>query len=155
FETNDPASATRSGRAVGTPAFMAPEQARGRLREIDGRTDLWAVGATMYSLLSGRYVHEAETATEVVILAATKPAPPMAEVAPDVPPAIRDVIDRALAFERDPRWPDAASMDRALLAACEAALGQPVSDLPPIATPKPESADDVHSAPTQFPELKH
>ncbi len=65
-------TATRSGNAVGTPAFMAPEQALGRQREVDARTDLWALGATMFSLLSGRYVHEAESGTEVAILAATR-----------------------------------------------------------------------------------
>src|SRR5205814_3965262 len=54
LETTDPVSATLSGHAIGTPAFMAPEQALGRVREIDARTDLWAVGATMYALLSGQ-----------------------------------------------------------------------------------------------------
>ena len=81
FETQDTASATRSGRAIGTPAFMAPEQALGRQRDIDGQTDLWALGATMFALLSGRFVHEAESATEIAVLAATRPARPIAQVA--------------------------------------------------------------------------
>jgi serine/threonine-protein kinase len=50
-----------SGSLLGTPAFMAPEQARGRWDEVDGATDLWAVGATLFTLLTGRLVHEAET----------------------------------------------------------------------------------------------
>ena len=45
---------------MGTPAFMAPEQARARWDEVDGRTDLWAVGATMFTLLTGRHVHEGD-----------------------------------------------------------------------------------------------
>src|SRR5262249_41528832 len=49
---------TRSGALLGTPGFMAPEHARGRWDEVDARTDLWAVGATMFRLLAGRPVHE-------------------------------------------------------------------------------------------------
>ena len=62
---------TAEGSAFGTPAFMAPEQALGRVREIDARTDLWAVGATMFSLLSGREVPHADT---VPALRAREPA---------------------------------------------------------------------------------
>src|SRR5260221_10695348 len=64
------AGSTRSGSLLGTPAFMSPEQARGRSQDVDERTDLWAVGATMYTLLSGKYVHEAETINEQLILTA-------------------------------------------------------------------------------------
>src|SRR5262249_43983251 len=52
---------TRVGVVLGTRAFMAPEQARARWELVDGRTDLWALGATMFTLLSGRFVREAET----------------------------------------------------------------------------------------------
>src|SRR5580658_10205645 len=55
---------TRAGTVMGTPAFMAPEQARARWDEVDARTDLWAVGATMFTLVSGRYVHEAPSSQE-------------------------------------------------------------------------------------------
>ena len=65
---------TQTGLTLGTPGFMSPEQARGRVREIDGRTDLWAAGATFFSLVSGQLVHEAETAHELMIKAATQPA---------------------------------------------------------------------------------
>jgi serine/threonine-protein kinase len=140
FETNDP-SATRSGRAVGTPAFMAPEQALGRMRDVDGKTDLWALGATMFSLLSGRFVHEAENAGEVLAMAATRPARSLREVAPEVPGVICDVIDRALSFRREDRWPDAATMDEALRSACRAALDKTMEELslPTL----PAAADDV------------
>src|SRR5262245_22960662 len=49
---------TRLGALLGTPAFMAPEQARGRWDEVDARTDIWAVGATLFTLLTGRFVHQ-------------------------------------------------------------------------------------------------
>ncbi len=138
FETNDPTTATRSGNAVGTPAFMAPEQALGRLRSMDGRTDLWALGATMFTLLSGRYVHEAESGTEVAIMAATRPARRLSAVAPEIPAALAEVVDRALEFEREARWGDAEEMDRALLRATEAVFGKSVDDLPPIAVAQRE-----------------
>jgi serine/threonine-protein kinase len=67
---------TRAGIVMGTPAFMAPEQARGRWHDVDGRTDLWAVGATMFTLVSGTYVHEAPSANEQLIMSATEPARP-------------------------------------------------------------------------------
>ncbi|HXN30451.1 MAG TPA: serine/threonine-protein kinase, partial [Polyangiaceae bacterium] len=101
-ETARPSS-TRAGMVMGTPAFMAPEQARARWDEVDGRTDLWAVGATMFTLLSGRYVHETASDQEQVISSATLRAPSLANVAPGVPAAVAGLIDRALAFERDDR----------------------------------------------------
>ena len=79
------ATTTRAGVVMGTPAFMAPEQARARWDEVDGRTDLWAVGATMFTLLSGRHVHEGVSGNEQLILSATTPAPSLASVEPDVP----------------------------------------------------------------------
>jgi serine/threonine-protein kinase len=117
-------SSTRVGMVMGTPAFMAPEQARARWDEVDGRTDLWAVGATMFTLLSGHYVHEAANEQEQLILSATRRAPPLASLAPGVPATVTAIVDRALAFERDGRWPDAASMQRAVRTALDA-LGGP------------------------------
>src|SRR5580698_7091819 len=95
---------TQAGMVMGTPAYMAPEQARARWDEVDGRTDLWAVGATMFTLLSGRHVHEGATGNEQLILSATTPAPSLGAVAPELPPAIAAIVDRALAFERERRW---------------------------------------------------
>jgi serine/threonine-protein kinase len=110
---------TRAGTIMGTPAYMAPEQARARWEEVDARTDLWAVGATMFMLLSGRRVHEADSGTEQLIKNATCPAPPLQSVAPEVPAAVAAIVDRALAFDRSARWPDAAGMRSAVRAALE------------------------------------
>ena len=115
--------ATRAGMVMGTPAFMAPEQARGRWDEVDGRTDLWAVGATMFTLLSGRFVHQAASEHERMIVSATRRAPSLATVAPGMPVAVTAIVDRALAFERIERWPDAASMQRAVRTALDALGG--------------------------------
>jgi hypothetical protein len=107
-------SSTRAGTVMGTPAFMAPEQALAHWDEVDGRTDLWAVGATMFMLLSGRHVHEAQSSQEQLILSATAPARSLSTVAPGVPRQVVSIVDRALAFDRVARWPDAASMQTAV-----------------------------------------
>ncbi|WXB10897.1 serine/threonine protein kinase [Pendulispora albinea] len=148
FEANEAASVTRSGRAMGTPAFMAPEQALGRTREIDGQTDLWAVGATMFTLLSGRYVHPAESTNEMLVFAATRPPIPLSEVAPHVPKDICDVVDRALSFDKTRRWPGAGSMNEALRAACASALGKALSDLPIPAAPGSPATEPHNDATT-------
>jgi serine/threonine-protein kinase len=116
-EGNNDVSATQTGTAIGTPAFMPPEQARGRWAQVDARTDLWAVGATLFALLTGQRPRRAETVNEELLLAMTAPVARIQSVAPDVAPAVAAVIDRALAFEMDARWPDARTMQVALRAA--------------------------------------
>jgi serine/threonine-protein kinase len=107
------ANSTRAGTVMGTPAFMAPEQARARWDEVDGRTDLWAVGAMMFTLLSGRTVHNGETAQDQLIQSATELAPKLSVVVPDVPASVAAMVDRALSFEREGRFPNARSMQLA------------------------------------------
>src|SRR5262245_11261381 len=101
---------TRTGVALGTLAYMAPEQALGRRAEIDGRVDIFALGATMFRILAGRRVHEAESEAELLMAMASRPAPPLASVLPDISPAVAGVVDLALAFSRDARYPDARTM---------------------------------------------
>jgi serine/threonine-protein kinase len=100
--------------AMGTPAFMPPEQALGRMDDVDALSDVWAAGATMYTLLSGVLVHDHNTPNEVLIAAATRPAPPLATVAHDIPDEICEVVDRALAFQKAQRWSSARAMQYAL-----------------------------------------
>jgi serine/threonine protein kinase len=109
-------TSTRAGTLMGTPAFMAPEQALAHWDEVDGRTDLWAVGATMFTLLAGRYVHDASSSQEQVILSATRPARSLARVLAKAPPSLVAVVDRALAFDQSSRWPDALAMLQAVRA---------------------------------------
>lgn len=111
------ASQTRAGLTLGTPSFMPPEQARGRWAELDGRSDLWAAGATMFTLLTTHFVHSAETQNEALLAAMSHPAPPLRSVAPHVPACVAAIVDRALAFAREDRFPDARAMLRAVLAA--------------------------------------
>jgi serine/threonine protein kinase/formylglycine-generating enzyme required for sulfatase activity len=105
---------TDEGRIVGTPAFMSPEQARGLTSEIDAQTDIWAVGATMFTLLTGKFVHHAATVEQITRLAATVAAPPMGSVAPDIPLSVAALVDRALKFAKHDRWENAAAMAAAV-----------------------------------------
>jgi serine/threonine protein kinase len=100
---------TRTGTVVGTPTFMAPEQALGAISEIDGRTDLWSLGAIMFRLLTGRHVHVGPQANALVI-AATKRAPPIQNVDTAIAADVARVIDTSLQFERDKRYPTAQAM---------------------------------------------
>ena len=135
FEAAQTRKQTRAGTVMGTPAFMSPEQARGRWDEVDGRTDLWAVGATMFTLLSGRYVHEATTGNEQLILSATAPAKSIATVTTGLPRSVIATIDRALHFERDQRWPDARGMQEAVRGSLES-LGGAATEGRPAFSPK-------------------
>jgi eukaryotic-like serine/threonine-protein kinase len=107
------AGATQQGTMLGTPAYMPPEQARGD--QIDARADIYAVGATMFALFTGRAVHaDASSLADVL----SRPAPRLASAA-RIPlrPEICAIVDRALAFERDARFPDARAMKSAIDAA--------------------------------------
>ena len=107
------------GLAIGTPSYMPPEQASGRIYEIDARSDLFALAATCFRVLAGRTVLPAEDAAAICIRMATEPAPKIRTVAPDVSSATAAVIDRALLFKREERWPDAAAMRDAVDKAIE------------------------------------
>lgn len=137
-------SSTVTGRMLGTPAFVSPEQAYGRRAEVDARSDVYAVGATLFTLLSGRLVHEAESPEETLILAATEPAPALASLV-DVDPRIAAIVDRALQHRRDDRWPSALAMRDALREAHLAVFGSSIPDVLDFARVPSEAAPAVQS----------
>ncbi len=111
METHGPdARLTVAGRAMGTPGFMAPEQAKGDWSDVDARTDLWAVGATLFNLLTGRLVHGGYTQQALLVAALTQPAPSLREVAPEIPSRIAAIVDRALSYRPSSRWASAEAM---------------------------------------------
>jgi serine/threonine-protein kinase len=123
---------TRTGAAIGTTSYMSPEQVKGR--DVDGRADLFAVGATMFRLLTKRRIHDADSDVELMMKMANEPSPPLASVLPDVAPGLALVVDRALAYDRDRRYPDARTMQADVRAA---RAGQP----PPFATARAEAGE--------------
>ena len=147
---------TRAGLALGTPSFMAPEQAAGRSEEIDGRTDLFAVGATMFRMLTGARIHEGANGAEIVSKMASLPAPPVRTVRADLSEDVAAIIDRALQFKREDRYPKASAMRedvqkaraaRAITQARTAIGNEPtVHDDSPSAAAAPKSVSTSASA---------
>jgi serine/threonine protein kinase len=101
---------TRTGIAMGTLPYMPPEQALGKRSEIDGRADLFALGATAFRILARRRVHEADSDAGLLMAMATQPARPVRSIAPEVSEDLAAVVDVALAFSREARYPDARTM---------------------------------------------
>jgi len=103
-------STTTHGIALGTPSFMSPEQAAGRNSDVDGRTDLFALAASGFRLITGRKIHEGMSPIDLMTKMASLPAPRIRAVAPAVSDAFARVIDRALEFRREDRYENAAEM---------------------------------------------
>ncbi|MBL8716656.1 MAG: serine/threonine protein kinase [Myxococcales bacterium] len=115
-ETRDPALAstalTALGAVVGTPEYMAPEQARGR--EVDRRTDLYALGASLYHALSGRVPFSAPS-VNALLFAIVEDAPlSLSSLRGDLDPGLVAVIDRAMRKRPEDRYPSAAEFREAL-----------------------------------------
>ena len=108
------ASTTADGALVGTPAFMAPEQARARNQEVDARTDIWSFGATLFMLLSGEFVHVAGTSAEQLGLAMTSSARSLGLVCPNLPPGLVRIVDRCLRYEPRNRYQSADAVQLAI-----------------------------------------
>jgi hypothetical protein len=108
------AERTASGTALGTPAYMSPEQAMGLVDQLDGRADLFSVGAILHALLSGHRINKGRTEQEALVVAATTPVPSVARIAPDLPVEVVALVDKALAWDRRNRFDDARAMQTAL-----------------------------------------
>jgi serine/threonine protein kinase len=99
---------------LGTPAFMSPEQARGRWDLVDERSDIWSLAATLFTLLSGEHVHPGRTRNEQLGRAMSATARPVGSVLPKLDPAIARVLDQALAYRREHRFQSALAFREAL-----------------------------------------
>ena len=106
---------TDNGAMVGTAKYLAPEQVNGQ--SVDGRTDVYALGIVLYEALTGvpPFVGDSDTATALMRLH-NDPVRPR-QIRPDIPVAVEAVIGKALARRPDDRFPSAAAMRSALLAA--------------------------------------
>jgi predicted Ser/Thr protein kinase len=106
--------ATRAGIALGTASFIAPEQALG-MDKIDGRADLFSVGACIYTGITGERLHAGKSEAEEFVMAATQAAPSIARKATELPVEVVAFVDRALAFDRNDRFQSAGDMRSSLM----------------------------------------
>ncbi len=106
-------TATRTGAVLGTAAYMAPEQARGD-KQIDHRADLYALGAILYELVSGRRPHPGESHNAILYHISTQPVVPLETVDPGLPAALVEAATRALAHDPEARFASAAELADAL-----------------------------------------
>lgn len=107
-------SRTKTGIVLGTPSFMSPEQLEGRT--LDGRSDQFALGVSLYQLLCGQLPFRADSMPRLMQKIATEPHAPVRTIRPDLPQEIEAIIDRALSKSADDRYVTCAEMAMALRA---------------------------------------
>jgi serine/threonine-protein kinase len=123
-----PASGTRTriGTYLGTPEYMSPEQAKGET--VDGRSDLYSLGITLFELLSGRPPFKADSEWKTLDLHVHAPPPRLTQFRTDVPGALADALLRALQKQPGERFQTAEQMRLALVAAGREQAAQPQQD---------------------------
>jgi serine/threonine-protein kinase len=134
---------TQTGAAIGTPAYMSPEQCLGQ--PIDHRTDVYALGVLFYQLLTGRLPFHAESTVELLMKHVAEPPPRPSSVRPGLPAAADEALHQLLAKERDQRPASAgAAVDLLLGALADASEARPPFDPPELGP----TADPTGYAPT-------
>jgi len=106
------AGRTLIGEVLGTPAYMAPEQARGESAQVDARADVWGLGAILYELISGQRPVQGDSAEEVLAQVGRGELESLAQAAPSTPPELVAIVQRAMAFDPADRYPTAEGLAR-------------------------------------------
>jgi eukaryotic-like serine/threonine-protein kinase len=123
---------TLDSTILGTPQYMAPEQATGNHAAVDQRTDVFALGAIVYEILAGRPAFTGENIPEVVFKVVYEHPPPLADLVPGVPRRVADAVHRALAKKQDERFPDVVSFVEQMAGVSLSTLRRsPISLVPP------------------------
>ena len=117
---------TRTGLAIGTPAYMSPEQASGE-RTIDGRSDVYSLGCVLYEMLSGSLPFEGPTPQSILVRRLTEDPAPIRTLRRDVPPNIEQTLARAMARDPEERFATAADFRDAL--APDVGVGQSLASV--------------------------
>jgi serine/threonine-protein kinase len=112
-------SRTKTGIVLGTPSFMSPEQLEGR--PLDGRSDQFALGVSLYQLLCGQLPFRADTMPRLMHKIATEPHAPIRSIRPELPEGLDAIFDRVLAKSADKRYPNCGELAQALRACARSA----------------------------------
>ena len=136
----DDAQLTATGAILGTPAFMAAEQARGE--RVDHRSDLFSLGVTLYRMATGKMPFNGPDTMAVLIALTTETPTPACTLAPKLPPALTNLIDRLMSKDPAGRPQSAAevsaSVRQIVAKSCRVRLDvQPGASVPPVALPAP------------------
>jgi serine/threonine-protein kinase len=113
---------TATGMAMGSPAYMAPEQLRGE--KADARSDVFSLGAVYYELLSGKRAFGGKGITQILMAVVTTDPTPLAEAAPEVPAPVAAIVERCLTKDTTRRYQTAGELHAALQVA-RAVFGSP------------------------------
>ncbi|MGH7721010.1 MAG: protein kinase domain-containing protein [Gemmatimonadaceae bacterium] len=133
---------TVTGVAVGTPAYMSPEQALGE-REVDGRSDIYSLGIVGYQLLAGELPFRANNTPSMMMKHISELPRPLAERRRDVPAVLARTVERAHAKKPEDRWPDAGAFRDALLGVDAAAREVRAQPRPPASFPSSPARSDA------------
>jgi serine/threonine-protein kinase len=118
FQVNDPSSSevsmTQSAVVMGSPAYMSPEQMQSS-RDVDARSDIWALGVVLFELITGRQPFDGESFAHVVLQVNTRPVPSVRQARPDCPEQLEQVVRGCLEKDRNNRFGDVAALAMALL----------------------------------------
>lgn len=109
-DTTESTGVTESGTVLGTAAFMSPEQARGEVRKLDRRTDVYSLGATLYYILAGQPPFRADSMADTLLKVILDEPPPLRRYQPSLPEALEIVVGKCLAKEPAQRYASAAEL---------------------------------------------
>jgi len=104
---------TDSATVLGSPLYMSPEQMRSA-RNVDARSDIWALGVILYELLAGKVPFDGETVTELCLKVVIEKETPVSELRGDLPPGLSEVVHKCLSKEPNDRYPSVAALADAL-----------------------------------------
>jgi serine/threonine protein kinase len=135
---------TLDSTILGTPQYMAPEQATGNHAAVDQRTDVFALAAISYEMLAGRPAFSGQSVPEVVFKVVYEQPPPLSELAPGLPRRVADAVERGLSKKQEDRFPDVVSFIEQMAGVSLSTLRrQPISMLPVRVGSEPDPADPL------------
>jgi len=110
FSDEAQATATQTGALLGTPEYMAPEQAEGRMDRIDARTDIYGLGGILFAIVTGQAPRQGKETVHVISMLMDNPTPRVRSVDPQAPAALDAICAKAMAKERDDRYASASEL---------------------------------------------